>query len=69
MSIKEHVQGTTKFSFYRAGNLYYVTESGLEFPVPLEDTNGATFLAEDKGIFFMRWVRKHLASIDQNDKN
>lgn len=65
MSISTHVKGTAKFSFYRAGNLYYTTESGLEFPVPLEDTDGATFLSEDKAIFFMRWIRKHLVSLEK----
>lgn len=64
MTIKDHVKGTAKFSFYRAGNLYYVTDSGLEFPVPLSDTDGATFLKEDKAMFFMRWIRKHLATLE-----
>jgi hypothetical protein len=28
------------------------------FPVPVEDIGTATMLAEDKAIFFMRWIRK-----------
>ncbi len=64
MTLKDHVAGMAKFSFYRAGNLYYTTDSGLEFPVPLEDTDGATFLSEDKAIFFMRWIRNHLQTLE-----
>ena len=60
MKVSDHVRGLTRFEFYREGNLYYKTDTGLTFPVPLEDTQGATFLAEDKSLFFMRWIRKHI---------
>ena len=43
-------------------SLYYVTSTDVVFPIPISDTNGATFPASDKGILFMRWIRKHLAS-------
>lgn len=52
-----------RFVRYRAGNLWYETESGFEFPVPVADAGEATFLAEDKASFFMRYVRKHLEAI------
>jgi hypothetical protein len=65
MAISDHVKGQTRFDFYREGNLYYKTDTGLQFPVPLSDTQGATFLAEDKSIFFMRWIRKHLDAVNQ----
>jgi hypothetical protein len=61
--IKEHVSGTVKFVKYLGGNLYYRTESGLEFAVPISDTGNATFPAEEKGMMFMRWIRKHLELI------
>jgi len=61
--LRERVKGKVRFSFYRDGALHYACEDGWEFPVPVEDTTnqqGAspTFLAEDKGIVFMRWIRK-----------
>jgi len=59
MSIKDHIAGTAKFTRYQAGNLWYVCADGFEFPVPIEDTDSAVFLAEDKGMYFMRWIRKH----------
>lgn len=52
-----------RFVRYRAGNLWYATESGFEFPVPVSDAGEATFLAEDKASLFMRYIRKHLEAI------
>ena len=43
--------------------MYYVTECGFEFPVPIEDIGDATFLADDKALLFMRYIRKHLETI------
>lgn len=69
MSIKEHVQGKVTFQFYRQGNLYYKTETGITFPVPIEDTGEATFLNEDKAMLFMRYIRKHLAAAQAGESN
>lgn len=63
MELKDHVKGVVKFEYYRDGNLFYKTESGLTFPVPTSDIGNATFLAEDKAMLFMRYIRKHLDSI------
>lgn len=30
------------------------------FPVPIQDVDGATLIARDKAITFMRWIRKAL---------
>lgn len=56
------------FAFYRCGELYYRTECGFEFPVPIHDIGNATFLAEDKAILFMRYIRKHIANIEKELK-
>ena len=66
-SLKEMVSDNkkVKFVFYRDGNLWYVTETGFEFPVPVEDIGNATFLAEDKAMLFMRYIRKHLDVITE----
>ena len=58
--IKQHLTGQVKFSHYRDGLLFYQCESGLMFPVPIEDTGKGIFLASDKAMLFMRWIRKHL---------
>ena len=53
-----------RFSFYRDGELWYETECGFRFPVPISDCGTATCLAEDRAILFMRYIRKHLAALD-----
>ena len=67
MSIKEMVSDgkKVKFMFYRQKELWYKTETGFEFPVPIDDTGDGVFLVEDKAILFMRYIRKHLASIEK----
>lgn len=60
MSIKEMVAGKqVNFVRYQRGEIWYVTECGFEFPVPIEDTGDAAFQNSDKAMFFMRWIRKH----------
>jgi hypothetical protein len=64
MTIKDHVKGKVRFSHYRKGNLFYVTETCLTFPVPIDDIGDATFLDVDKAILFMRYIKKHLKDIE-----
>ena len=64
------------FCFYRRGELWYHVVPNLVlipgvselktpflFPVPIEDTGDGTFRATDRGIFFMRYIRKHLEAL------
>jgi hypothetical protein len=67
MSIKDHIKGVVKFQYYRDSKLFYKTETGVLFPVPVEDIGNATFLAEDKAMLFMRYIRKHLETISKVD--
>ena len=69
-SIKEMVKDRKKvsFSFYRDKELWYVTENGFEFPVPIDEVGNATFLHEDKAILFMRYIRKHIELLDKARK-
>ncbi|SOK58732.1 hypothetical protein [Yersinia phage fHe-Yen9-04] len=52
------------FSHYQNNELWYSTECGFMFPVPVADTGNAEFKQEDKATFFMRWIRKHLEMIE-----
>jgi len=61
--LKEHIKGQVTFTHYFEGDLWYITETNFAFPVPVSDTAGATFLARDKGIMFMRYIRKHMNTI------
>ena len=53
------------FLFFKEGELWYTTECGFEFPVPITDVGTAAMNAQDKAILFMRWIRKHLALIEE----
>lgn len=70
MSIKEMVANNKQVKFVRYQNkeLWYQTECGFEFPVPIEDTGNAIFIAQDKALLFMRWIRKHLNEIQSAKK-
>lgn len=61
-SIKELVGPGKKVHFvmYRKGELHYRTDDGFDFVVPVEDCGDASFLAEDKAMLFMRYIRKQL---------
>jgi hypothetical protein len=65
MSIKDMVGNGKNVTFvrYQHNELWYKTECGFEFPVPLSDTQEAVFLNHDKAILFMRWIRKHIDNI------
>lgn len=74
MSIKDIVKDKT-VSFVRysgkSKTLLYITECGMEFPVPISDTGDGVFKAKDKAILYMRYIRKQLELIDEalaNDK-
>ena len=58
IDIKEAVKRDVTFDRYHDGNLWYETYTGQEFPVPIDDIGHATFMAVDKGIMFMRYMRK-----------
>jgi hypothetical protein len=66
MDIKAMVSGGRKVRFrsYREGELWYATECGFVFPVPVSDVGCATLLHEDRAILFMRYIRKHAALIE-----
>ena len=66
MSIKEMVANGKQVEFvrYQSKELWYKTECGFEFPVPIEDTQEAAFMRKDKALLFMRWIRKHLAMLE-----
>lgn len=66
-TIKDMVKDNkvVRFTHFKENELWYETECGFQFPVPVEDTGSATFLAEDKAMLFMRYIRKHLSFLEQ----
>ena len=61
-------QKRVNFIYYKDNELWYTTECGFEFPVPVEDTGSAVFLVSDKALLFMRYIRKHLAMLEEAAK-
>jgi hypothetical protein len=62
-----------KFDKYFDGQLWYTvftkevdghSDAICNFPVPISDIGTATFLAEDKPLLFMRYIRKHLQMLE-----
>jgi hypothetical protein len=70
-TIKEMVGKNQKvvFRFYRDGQLWYATECDFEFPVPISEAGTATFLAEDRAILFMRYIRKYMEFLKKSMNN
>ncbi len=68
MNIKDMVGGDKKvvFKYFKSGELWYETETGFLFPVPVFEAGNAVFLPEDKAIMFMRYIRKHIALVTPN---
>jgi hypothetical protein len=67
LSVKDMVKDNKQVTFihYKEGELWYRTEDGFEFPVPVADVGTATMLASDKALLFMRYIRKHVAMLNQ----
>jgi hypothetical protein len=69
---------------YRKGELIYVTECGFEFPIPVytfnknettgeitfstEEIGDGVFNAEENAMMLMRYIRKHIAAIEQESE-
>lgn len=67
MNLKEMVSNNKQvtFEYYKSGELWYKTECGFIFPVPIEDTGDGKFLNQDKAMFFMRYIRKYIDKINE----
>lgn len=69
MNIKDLIKNNTvNFDHYQGGVFYYNVKNREEiyqFPVPQKDieaTEFPTLLAEDKAIYFMRYIRKAISN-------
>lgn len=55
-AVKPKDERFVNFSHYKDGCLFYETDFGEVFPVPLEDTGTAEFKSKDKALLFMRYM-------------
>ena len=51
---------TVRFTHYKNGELWYVTETGFSFPVPIADVGDTAFPAVDRALLYMSYIRRHL---------
>ena len=63
--LKSRVSGQVQFVYFRDGDLWYRCIDDWKFPVNAAETSNAqgaspTFHRDDKGIVFMRWIRKQM---------
>ena len=62
MNIREIVKNqNAHFVFYRDQSLFYETDNGFLFSVPISDAGSATINSTEKAILLMRYIRKHIA--------
>lgn len=65
-NLKDLIKETVSFSFYRKGELHYMTDdSGFNFVVPIEDCGDGQFRSVEKGMLMMRYIRKQLEANKQ----
>ena len=71
MNIKDMVKDGKKaqFSHFKQNELWYVTEDGFEFPVPVSDTGDGVFHHQEKAMLLMRYIRKHIALLEESKQD
>ena len=52
-------------SYYHDGKLWYQTEFGEMFPVPVSDLGNATLNYQEKALLLMRYMRKWNSSLKE----
>ncbi len=54
------------FMFFLSGKLWYRTESGFKFPVPVKGVPGqSVFLSEDRANRFYPYIKAHAEKLDK----
>ena len=52
------------FARFHAGVLWYATDCGFEFPVAAAETGETPYLARDRAVLFLGFIRKHIKAIE-----
>ncbi|MGI9227885.1 MAG: hypothetical protein ACR2PU_03745 [Gammaproteobacteria bacterium] len=56
---------SVRFMFFLSGKLWYRTESGFKFPVPIKGTRQSVFLNEDRAKRFYPYIKAHAEKLDK----
>jgi hypothetical protein len=62
LDLKTNLKGNSSFEYYRDYAMWFRTETGMLFPVPVKDLDTCHILKTEKSMVFMKWIRKHIAS-------
>lgn len=70
LKLTDHVAKDKKVTFlhYQEKNLWYITDGGLTYSIPVEDTGNGIFLPTERSVYHMKWIRKALETIKQAHK-
>lgn len=68
-------ENQAEFAYYRDRQLWYevmymddmMMPHKFLFPVPIEDIGNATFGRAEKALLMMRYIRKHLKTLEEQD--
>lgn len=56
---------SVRFMFFLSGKLWYRTESGFKFPVPIKGSGQSVFLNEDRAKRFYPYIKAHAEKLDK----
>lgn len=55
---------TAKFKQFRLNTLYYETQEGFVFAIPIHELGESTLLAEERCASLMKWIKRALEDIN-----
>jgi len=60
-----------RFAYFRDGDFWYQHEDGLLFSISLQEATSSkvTFLAEDRAMLFMRWIKRFIEQAKRDKEN
>jgi len=56
---------SVRFMFFLSGKLWYRTESGFKFPVPIKGSAQSVFLNEDRAKRFYPYIKAHAEKLNK----
>ncbi len=59
---------SVRFIFFLSGKLWYRTESGFKFPVPIKGSGQSVFLNEDRANRFYPYIKAHAEKLNNKAK-
>ena len=67
MNIEQILQKneSVNFTFFLSGKLWYRTESGFKFPVPIKGSGQSVFLNEDRANRFYPYIKAHALKLEE----